>query len=827
MTRFFQFRSAHFIVFALIFCTVLSLGLRPTATHAASLSFTVNTTNDTIDDDIGDGLCADASGNCSLRAAVQEAGTVPGNDTITLSATTYTLSRANADGDEDFATTGDLDILDTNGTITINGAGVSSTIIDANDIDRVFEVATNAALTLTNLKVTGGLLGAASGAGISNSGALTLSRVNVTENYTSGDPIHITLYYGIGMYCASGSVTVSDSTISENRFADGVNGINGGGLYTTDSCETVTVNRTTFSNNEGYEGGGVHVNASTETTITLTDVTWIGNDSARSGAGLHIDGEEGDNPVVVNRAYFTLNEAESSGGGIFTDGPLQVTNATFYDNTANMESGVGGGFYANPLDESVIDITFSTFTQNSATSGGGIYFDGENENVRLRGVVLAYNIGTNPDCYGNLVSNDYNYIADITDCTVPPQSHDQLSVSPPAYMNTLTASDHGGEVDTLAFTGSEVKDRVPSAACLNAAGAALTTDARGVARPENTSCDLGAYELDQTNPVVTVTAGTDTIECAVDSWTNAGATVADSSPSLTASSAGSVTTTTVGAYTITYSATDYDDRTGTNTRTVTVRDTLKPTITLTGLSSVSLTEGETYTDEGATATDTCTGSLTSSIQATSTVDTTTPGTYSVTYNVSDPSNNAADAVTRTVTVQESAETDPVTVHSAIKDGGNLIVTYSNDSMETITPFSGSKNFRFAINTTNTALVTTNGKFVKTYENGTVIDQQKIGDDTLDADYYRLKVESLYDNYDSVVIQLAQKKTGTVLVMRLTAAHNLTKLQRAKVTIQNRKDLTITFAPRKHEFTTTFGTGKKKQVNRWKVKQNGSLVRVNK
>src|SRR5580692_7616384 len=36
-------------------------------------TFTVNTTNDTHDATPGDGICADSSGQCSLRAAIEEA----------------------------------------------------------------------------------------------------------------------------------------------------------------------------------------------------------------------------------------------------------------------------------------------------------------------------------------------------------------------------------------------------------------------------------------------------------------------------------------------------------------------------------------------------------------------------------------------------------------------------------------------------------------------------------------------------------------------------------------------------------------------------------
>ena len=57
----------------------------PAASIAAApsnLTLTVNTTADTVDANIGDGICADSQGMCSLRAAIQEADWHQGDDRI-------------------------------------------------------------------------------------------------------------------------------------------------------------------------------------------------------------------------------------------------------------------------------------------------------------------------------------------------------------------------------------------------------------------------------------------------------------------------------------------------------------------------------------------------------------------------------------------------------------------------------------------------------------------------------------------------------------------------------------------------------------------------
>src|SRR4051812_28637704 len=93
--------------------------------RAWGATFTVDTTVDALDVLPGDGICATAVGECTLRAAIQETNALPGADTITLPAGTYLLTLGSGDLDA----SGDLDVRD---TLAIEGAGATTTIIDAN-----------------------------------------------------------------------------------------------------------------------------------------------------------------------------------------------------------------------------------------------------------------------------------------------------------------------------------------------------------------------------------------------------------------------------------------------------------------------------------------------------------------------------------------------------------------------------------------------------------------------------------------------------------------------------------------------------------------------
>lgn len=95
---------------------------------------------------------------------------------------------------------------------------------------------------------------------------------------------------------------------------------------------------------------------------------------------------------------------------------------------------------------------------------------------------------------------------------------------------------------------------------------------------------------------------------------------------------------------------DYSWGNGENNDTDT--DIVAPIITLLGDSSVTLYQGATYTDAGATANDNKDGDITANIVIVNPVNTNNIGSYTVTYNVSDSAGNNAVQVTRTVNVIE-------------------------------------------------------------------------------------------------------------------------------------------------------------------------------
>ncbi|MDA9679819.1 DUF5011 domain-containing protein [Flavobacteriaceae bacterium] len=102
------------------------------------------------------------------------------------------------------------------------------------------------------------------------------------------------------------------------------------------------------------------------------------------------------------------------------------------------------------------------------------------------------------------------------------------------------------------------------------------------------------------------------------------------------------------------------NNTGTTTST-TSADTTPPVISITGQARIFLNYGDTYTDQGATATDDVSGDLTSSIVTTNPVDTLNSGTYTVTYTVTDAASNTT-SIGRIVNVNAAISAETYTIN---------------------------------------------------------------------------------------------------------------------------------------------------------------------
>ncbi|MFQ5967888.1 MAG: choice-of-anchor Q domain-containing protein, partial [Acidimicrobiia bacterium] len=286
---------------------------------AFAATFNVDSTADAVDAAPGDGICATGGGQCTLRAAIQEANALAGADTINIPAGTYTLTIAGPG--EDAAATGDLDL---SSVLTLTGAGASSTIIDGGALDRVFEVSGGSSIVVSDVTIRNGAVDLGAGVRVT-SASLTLDRTVFTANAASDR--------GGAIHASGSSVNVTDSSVSGNTSTR-----DGGGIFTT---------------------GG---------TMTLDRVTVSGNDATtRDGGGLF----NGNGVVSVTNSTFSGNTSGDEGGGIRQNvaGSIEVRHSTISGNTAPLGDGVFNGMTAT-FENTIIADNGTENCQGSMTSDG-------------------------------------------------------------------------------------------------------------------------------------------------------------------------------------------------------------------------------------------------------------------------------------------------------------------------------------------------------------------------------------------------------------------------------------------------------------------------
>ncbi|MGH9845544.1 MAG: PxKF domain-containing protein, partial [Blastocatellia bacterium] len=190
---------------------------------------------------------------------------------------------------------------------------------------------------------------------------------------------------------------------------------------------------------------------------------------------------------------------------------------------------------------------------------------------------------------------------------------------------------------------------------------------------------------DNTLPVITLNgANPMAVQCAT-GFSDPGATATDNcAASVPVTASGNVNISVPGSFTITYTANDGRGNTATKTRTVNVLDTTAPAITLNGANPMTVQCATGFTDPGATATDNCAPSA--PVTASGSVNTSVPGSYTITYTARDGVGNQATK-TRTVNVVDT--TAPV-----INCPANIITYLPLNSTDT------SKIVNFAVTATD-------------------------------------------------------------------------------------------------------------------------------
>lgn len=232
------------------------------------------------------------------------------------------------------------------------------------------------------------------------------------------------------------------------------------------------------SNNSN--GGGVYNNNGSP---TLRNLTISGNYALVSGGGMR--NENNSNPALIN-VTFSGNTADEGGGAIYNhQSSPTLSNVTF---SANTSAGWGGGLTNYQSSPTLRNVTFS---DNVGGTGGAIFNSGGS--VIMINTIVANSV-SGGDCVGAVdASSKNNLIKDTTNtCGLSDGTNGNVIGLDP-QLGALT--NNGGFTQTMALGAtSPAIDKGDNAACADA-NTVNNLDQRGVLRPQNITCDIGAYEL--------------------------------------------------------------------------------------------------------------------------------------------------------------------------------------------------------------------------------------------------------------------------------------------------------------------------------------------
>ena len=363
----------------------------------------------------------------------------------------------------------------------------------------------------------------AEGAAIYSDEYLGLTDVTITNSLADGYGFYggaIEADYGLNAH----NVSIANTTVNVT------DGGEGGALYYDDdsvlndvslSGTKVTITSPTADNGWLYGGAmytgdyGVLDNVQVkDTTVTGTNMSYVYGSvvySSYPGVWRHVtlgkslttvdsyvegvfwedDDWTGDAVSIVNnKIVLTAANSSASYGGMYGYYDTSMTNVTISGNSltapADYTGQLVGGAYLYDDDYMLTNITIANNTVTGGSNAGnigGVLADGYN--AMFKNSIIANNTGAQCGAVngGAVISAGYNLSSDAT-CGFT-QPNDMSSVNP--LLGSV--ADNGGLVPTQALLpGSPAIDSGTSSG-------APKTDARGVARPQGSAVDRGAFEL--------------------------------------------------------------------------------------------------------------------------------------------------------------------------------------------------------------------------------------------------------------------------------------------------------------------------------------------
>jgi CSLREA domain-containing protein len=312
-------------LFVLTFLLLSVLAVTSVSAQNTTTLFTVNHNGDSNDATIGDNICADSNGKCTLRAAIQEANSNPFQDGVNFALpTSSTIELA----------LGELLITS---NIYIAGPGARFLTVQRSQAPgtpdfRIFRIQYEETplipVTIRGLTIKNGKsIGDGGAVYIHHSTVVQLSDVAIINNQAGGS--------GGGIF-SSGTLYLTRSLVASNTGA----GLFSGGIININHFGTSIISNSTLTNNTGNQGGALYNNGN----LLLISNTISHNIAATSGSSVMNDSLGNLNVLNTIIGMDTASSVSSLSGAFNSLGNNLITDAR---NSTGFTNGVNGDQVSN------------------------------------------------------------------------------------------------------------------------------------------------------------------------------------------------------------------------------------------------------------------------------------------------------------------------------------------------------------------------------------------------------------------------------------------------------------------------------------------------
>ena len=343
--------------------------------------------------------------------------------------------------------------LNTVHNLTIDGSGLNpQVIVSGGNITGILKISGNTTVNISNIAFTQSV--SEDGGVIEITGGIQLNLENCAFYQNQASSLG-----GAISAVSNSEVNITNCTFEQNQA-----GGSGGALFLAANSTATIVNSKFMNNSAGGNGGALSGG-----NIILIDSTLSRNRANRDGGAIY------SHWLNIKNTTINRNQAIFAGGAIALEG---VNNSLIFNSTVfeNQAGDTGGAISAQGTIN--IDVSNSTFAGNDAPEGSELSLRSL-VTIDLYNTILAC-IPGNIDCIYNTFGGVGTLNSIIEKGTL-------------ATFGLSDLADNGGFTQTIALLpGSPLIDAGDDSICANSSVNNL--DQRGVARPQGSHCDIGAYE---------------------------------------------------------------------------------------------------------------------------------------------------------------------------------------------------------------------------------------------------------------------------------------------------------------------------------------------